>query len=547
MEENKDQEVKNLNLENSSTRPRFLIAFFKKHKRSFLIASFSLLLFIFILFLVPITRNKILGLFIQKSIVISVLDSKTKLPISNAEVTIEKDTKKSNNNGKAFFNNLLLGDTLVLLKKNNYDSKEELIKIDTDSHSIEILMNANGKSFELTLIDYITKEKIEKATATINSDEYESNDEGKITLSLPLDKKDQKLTIKKDSYEDYSKNIDIDKIKDKETIELIPNKTVYYIKDNLDGKEIVKTNLSGKYKEPLYKEPAGEKIKNNLFINNNYLAFITSNNHNDTLKIIDIDTNEDKVQANQSIKANTLKILGWNNENIILIQKNHNILFQIEEMKLISYNPKNNKTTVIDTSILEGDPLNYASQNITEPDALINGQLNYLKFWHYSNGFQGNTDRQISFMKYKNDKLNEFKQIKTDRSINCHSTLSSDLLLHYSCINLDNNKIINLTQDINSETLNETNDSLGLTNKNLEFICNAKNCFINKQNNEIVHISLADSNHTNGNYTKNIIKTNAKVLNFIDQDHFIYKKDNELYISSVNKISFDQSAKILNQ
>ena len=26
-----------------------------------------------------------------------------------------------------------------------------------------------------------------------------------------------------------------------------------------------------------------------------------------------------------------------------------------------------------------------------------------------------------------------------------------------------------------------------------------------------------------------------------------YKKDNELYISSVNKISFDQSAKILNQ
>lgn len=547
MEENKDQEVKNLNLENSPTRPRFLIAFFKKHKRNFLIASFSLLLFIFIFFLVPITRNKILGLFIQKSIVISVLDSKTKLPISNAEATIEKDTKKSNNNGKAFFNNLPLGDTLVLLKKNNYDSKEELIKIDIDSHSIEILMNANGKSFELTLIDYITKEKIEKATATIKSDEYESNDEGKITLSLPLDKKDQKLTIKKDNYEDYSKNIDIDKIKDKETIELIPNKTVYYIKDNLDGKEIVKTNLSGKYKEPLYKEPAGEKIKNNLFINNNYLAFITSNDHNDTLKIIDIDTNENKVQANQSIKANTLKILGWNNENIILTQKNHNTLFQTEEMKLISYNPKNNKTTVIDTSILEGDPLNYASQNITEPDALINGQLNYLKFWHYSNGFQGNTDRQISFMKYKNDKLNEFKQIKTDRSINCHSTLSSDLLLHYSCINLDNNKIINLTQDINSETLNETNDSSDLTNKNLEFICNAKNCFINKQNNEIVHISLVDSNHTNGNYTKNIIKTDAKVLNFIDQDHFIYKKDNELYISSVNKISFDQSAKILNQ
>lgn len=547
MEENKDQETRNLNLENSSTRPRFLIALFKKHKRSFLIALFSLLLFIFTLFLVPITRNKILGLFIQKSIVISVLDNKTKLPISNAEVTIEKDTKKSNNNGKVFFNNLPLGDVLVLLKKNNYDSKEELIQINPNSHFIEILMNANGKSFELTLIDYVTKEKIEKVTATINSDEYESNNEGKITLSLPLDKKDQKLTIKKDNYEDYSKNIDIDKIKDKETIELIPNKTVYYIKDNLDGKEIIKTNLSGKHKESLYKEPVNEKIKNNLSINNNYLAFITSNDHNDVFKIIDIDTNKDKVQADQSIKANILKILGWNNENIILIQKNHNILFQTEEMKLISYNPKNNKTTVIDTSVLEGDPLNYANQNITEPDALINGQLNYLKFWHYSNGFQGNTDRQISFMKYKNDKLNEFKQIKTDRSVNCHSTLSSDLLLHYSCINLDNNKIINLTQDINSETLNKTNDSLDLTNKNLEFICNAKNCFINKQNNEIVHISLADSNHTNGNYTKNIIKTNAKVLNFIDQDHFIYKKDNELYISNVNKISFDQSAKILNQ
>ena len=78
-------------------------------------------------------------------------------------------------------------------------------------------------------------------------------------------------------------------------------------------------------------------------------------------------------------------------------------------------------------------------------------------------------------------------------------------------------------------------------------ICNAKNCFINKQNNEIVHISLTDSNYTNDNYTKNIIKTDARVLNFIDQDHFIYKKDNELYISNVNKISFDQSAKILNQ
>jgi hypothetical protein len=304
------------------------------------------IVFVAIVFL-PTTRYGILNVFgVRVSSSMIIVDSQTRLPLKNINVSFQDKTSVSDEDGAVSFTELKLGKSDLVVSKRGYaDTKEEVI-LGLGSNPIgEKALVATGEQFTFVLSDWLSNKTVTNAEANSGENSASSDENGKIVLTIGEDDiSDVEISISADGYRtEIYKSEEIDQ---KETeVKLVPGKKHTFI-SNRDGEyDLYKIDIDGKNEEVLLgatgKEREVPTIKTNP--NNDVIAFVSSRDGEtnkdgfilDGLYVIDVTDKSEKRIA----RSEQLQVIGWSDNLLVFLQiVEGTSAGNDERSKIVSYN-----------------------------------------------------------------------------------------------------------------------------------------------------------------------------------------------------------------
>ncbi|MCA9324380.1 hypothetical protein KC992_04755, partial [Candidatus Saccharibacteria bacterium] len=171
----------------------------KRYRYGTLVGLFVALL---VAVFVPYTRYGMLNLAgVRVSSSMVVVDSVTGIPLKNIPVQLQGKEARSDDDGKVSFTDLRLGRTQLKVDKRGYAQFEKYITLGWGSNPIgEQGITATGAQFKFVLTDWLTGKPVTDAEATSGEDVGQSDDEGRITLTVGEDGEDAEVVLSAKDY-----------------------------------------------------------------------------------------------------------------------------------------------------------------------------------------------------------------------------------------------------------------------------------------------------------------------------------------------------------
>jgi len=355
---------------------------------------------------IPQSRYPVLGLFIKRTFIISIVDTQSNNPITSASVTISGITKTTDNKGSATFQSVKVGNSLVNVSKKYYKGYTATVLIGLKQQtSLHIQLQATGRQVPIVVQNIITKKPVSNALITILDTQGSTDQDGKVTIVVPADKTTLSGTIKTDKYNDQTITVKvIEQIDPSNTFSITPTGKVYFL-SKLSGKiDVVKTNLDGTNRQTVIAGTGKEDDTGTIMIASRdwkYLALL-SRRDSDLPKLYLIDTSTDKMTTIDEGNA-TFSLVGWDNDSIVyLVNRNGYQVWQANAASLKSFDAQSGKLTIIDNTQAAGtndyDAV-YETFN-TFNIALVGNSVVYAKTWYqsyyYGSGLVNHTNNLVS-------------------------------------------------------------------------------------------------------------------------------------------------------
>ena len=172
-----------------------------KRARTITVAAVAALFLGFALY--PATRYTILNsVGVRSGISITVIDSKSGVPIKNAEVFVGGAKGMTNDKGEATLTNVRLGKTQLVLNKRSFSPFSQTVIIGWGSNPYDdaFQMTPTGTAYAFTVTDWLSGNPIENVEVTDGESTAVTNAKGVGTLQVEPTDKDLKITIKGKDY-----------------------------------------------------------------------------------------------------------------------------------------------------------------------------------------------------------------------------------------------------------------------------------------------------------------------------------------------------------
>ncbi|HTE57568.1 MAG TPA: hypothetical protein VK694_02405 [Verrucomicrobiae bacterium] len=336
----------------------------------------TFLVVVLIVLAVPLSRYKVLGLFMQKNFTVTVLDSETGKPVSQADVKLATKTAKTNEKGEAVVSDAPLGkQKLAVTKKYYKDLSADVTVVLTDSkNKTELKMEATGRQIPVAVVNKITGKGVAGAVVTVLDSEAKTNDTGEAVLVLPADKKTEKATVKLEGYNDLTADINVE-----QTIKLSisPAGKVYFLSKQSGKIDVVKTNLDGSDRQVVLAGTGKEDAETTLLSSRDwkYLA-LKSRRDGDKSKLYLIETATDKLTTMDEGNA-FFDVKGWDGNHFIYkVDRQDKYPTDNKKEALKSYNAASKQIVILDESTAEIVPGGFFQALFNEV-YLLNGKVVY--------------------------------------------------------------------------------------------------------------------------------------------------------------------------
>ena len=219
---------------------------FSTKKRKIIVIIISALVLMSILFAVPLTRYLLLSPFVKKDVTLSVVDSKTKKPVTNISIELGGVSSQTDKEGKVTLKAVPVGQYELKVNKQYYKSysTEYTVPVLTSPTSSTINIDAVGRQVSVSVSDKITGDLMADVVVEANNTKATTGSDGIATIILPPTSETIKASLKKDGYN----SIDVDlKIDDTvtNTYTLTPSGSIYYLSKATGKINVVKSNLDG--------------------------------------------------------------------------------------------------------------------------------------------------------------------------------------------------------------------------------------------------------------------------------------------------------------
>jgi Tol biopolymer transport system component len=307
----------------------------------------ALFVVIVIISLLPASRYTVfnaLGVRVTSSM--TIVDSQTRLPLKNINVSLQDKTGVSDENGNISFDELKLGNSELLITKRGYaDTKEEIV-LGLGSNPIgEKSILATGEQFVFVLSDWQSDVPITDAEASSGENSAKADEKGKIILTIgEEDISNVEISISAQGYR--TEVFESGELNQSETlVKLVPSKKHTFI-SNRDGKyDLYKIDIDGKNEELLLEATGNEREVPTVKVNpdNDTIALISSRSGEtnrdgfilDGLYIVDVNEKTE----NRIARSEQLQVIGWSGDNLVYLQVVEGTSAGNDERsKLISYN-----------------------------------------------------------------------------------------------------------------------------------------------------------------------------------------------------------------
>jgi hypothetical protein len=374
-------------------RTRFSIKRFFATRTKRKIVSAVTLVLVSLLFIVPVTRYIILGTFIKKDYTVSVLDSQSRQPISDAIIRLGDATGKTDKEGKAVFKQMKVGKVEGTITKKYYRNTNLNGFVGLRPKTFEANIVAEGQPIKVKVINKFTQKPIENASITSGESSTTTDNEGNAVLVIAPSQTDFDVKIKAANHNDSVVKLSVADSKNKENVlPLTPTGKIYFLSKQSGKIDVVKTNLDGSERQVVLPGTGFEDDGDTILLASRDWKFLALKTKRDTKKdhsvLYFINTADDQLQTMDEGNA-TFKLHGWSGSNLIYqVDRAEVETYQNDKYRLKSFNAEAKKLITLDNttaSLLPGGNPEYNASY-----GLYTGQ---------SYAFVSITDTQVLYIK----------------------------------------------------------------------------------------------------------------------------------------------------
>ncbi len=325
-------------------------------------------------FLFPASRAFMLNLVgMRGTVTVQVLDSKTTLPLTGADVTISGQTAATNDQGKATVQHVKLGTQQLSVRKTAFADVNEPVTIKTGSQTVpNVSLKPTGMQFSFLVVDSLTGKPIASAEVASGSASALSDKAGKVLLTAPPTTNSRlDIAVSAKGYRTEKVKFRTDS-KGATTVELIPAGKDVFVSKEAGKYDLYAADLDGKNRKVILAATGTETANLTLSVSpDGQKAALVSTRDNQknaqgyllsTLTIVNTDGS-----SSQTVEhAEDITLLGWSGTKLVYGQT---------VAGASAANPNRQKIIVYDTN--GGKKLPLASANYFNGSELVGSNVYY--------------------------------------------------------------------------------------------------------------------------------------------------------------------------
>ncbi|MEO7364396.1 MAG: hypothetical protein ABIV43_02715, partial [Candidatus Saccharimonadales bacterium] len=354
---------------------------------------------------VPVTRYKLAGYVIKKTLGVTVVDSVTGKPISGASVSYGGHQATTNATGQALLAAPLGGGELSITKGYYQPySKTTTIGIGDPSPALKISLVATGRQVSLTILNKLTKEPVTGAIVKVLETSAVTNKAGEVSIVLPTKTDTVTATITAEGYTTSTAEVQVtDGVVPANTISIVPAGKLYFLSTANGTQDVVKTNLDGSDRSVVLAGTGKEDAATSQLIASRdwrYVVVKTRRTATETSLYL-IDTATDK-QTQFEATNSAYNLIGWSGHNFVYdVVRSTVAASQSGRESIKSYNADQQQLNQLDQTQALGAAASYAALTFSN-FFIVDNQLLYTTKWTgggdtaYDLSSQTNSIRTIS-------------------------------------------------------------------------------------------------------------------------------------------------------
>ncbi len=340
-----------------------------------------------ILFGVPYTRYKVLGLAVRESVKVDVTDSSTHTPVSDAQIKLGGRTIDTDAEGVATIRVPLGPGTLVVTKQYYKTYSAAYFTSLAAHHSAIVHLDATGRQVPLLVENTVTGQPIAGAEVKVLNTTARTSSTGKATIVLPTTQADYAASVQLGSYNTVTFSMVVSSsLVASNIVTLTPAGQLYFL-SNLSGTiDVVKTDLDGTDAQTVLAGTGQENPNTTALIASqdwHYLVLKAQRSGSEPALYL-INTSDDKVTEFDDNNADFTPV-GWSGHNFVYDEVFNNVpASQNGHEELKSYDADTGQLNLLDENQTQGTSTSYAYQGFYD-FYLIDGMVVYDTQWNTTN------------------------------------------------------------------------------------------------------------------------------------------------------------------
>ncbi|MGD8373702.1 MAG: hypothetical protein PVI21_02485 [Candidatus Woesebacteria bacterium] len=368
-----------------------LRAFLKTKWGKVVIVLLSLFVVAGVLLAIPTTRYGILGSVIKKDVTLSVIDSETKKPVTEARIDLAGQSVTTDSDGNALFKGVSVGRYTATITKNYYSGAHAQVNVwilkNPEVDQVQLI--AAGRQVPVKVMNTITKAPIENVAIVTSENSAKTDENGEAIIVLPAEKTEVDATISMDGYNELSTKVKVtEDMNDSNSFNLTPSGKVYFLSKRTGKLDVMKSNLDGTAAETVLAGTGNEEDWSTALIPSSDLKYLVLKaRRENNIKLYLISTSNDSLSViddgNDKVSFNTM---GWSDDRFVYLEYNGYVeRWESGQNVIKSFDANSKKLSVIDVAAANGDSGNYAYE-VYNNLAILKNSVVATKDWIVGSG-----------------------------------------------------------------------------------------------------------------------------------------------------------------
>ena len=358
---------------------RFFRAYWRKKRWTLPVTILALLV---VLLAIPMTRFLMLGWVWQEDVAFTVYDSQNHSRVTQATVTLDSKTAKTDGNGQIVVRGVHVGTRSLEIEKKYYKTSKSDVTVDVFSRgkNHDVSLQATGRLNQVTITNRISGDAIKGVLVDAGGGNQAKTDEqGIANVIIPAEKQSLEVTLKADGFNDAKVTILQGK---KSNLQIIPSGKMYFLSKASGKIDVVKTNYDGSDRQVIVAGTGQEDDNETSLLASRdwkYLLLKTKRENNKTALYL-ISTTDGSISTTDQGDAD-FSLIGWSGHRFVYTVYRNNVPYwQAKRVALKSVNAENKQLTTIDENNSTNDQWNGAYEDLSN-FYILDNQITYVKRW----------------------------------------------------------------------------------------------------------------------------------------------------------------------